>query len=311
MGCQVTSLTDKGVPVDLEHPTVLRQPAVFIVGMPDSGVEELRLMLDTHPVVAVTGPTFFVPAVLGLLDNEPDSHDSFISTVLNAVTWRDHHLSAERMREEIRRLVPFKVDSALRMFYGLYAARFGKVRWGDGTNMYGYYMGEMAERLPEAHFIHIIRDGRDALVLARRSHGWKTFGTLTNHATEWCNRISTFTNRARSCPHYMTVRYEDLMCHTSSVLMQICRFINLDYDPIMLSYHLRAPARINELEGLTRRYGYISKTERLQGTYADILTNRPTLERIGRWRAELQPSEIKEYQSIAGGLLDKLGYKMY
>jgi len=46
-------------------------------------------------------------------------------------------------------------------FYQLYASRFAKPRWGDKTPSYCHHMQNIEEVLPEAHFIHIIRDGRD------------------------------------------------------------------------------------------------------------------------------------------------------
>lgn len=52
-------------------------PAPFLVGMPDSGVELLRLMLDAHPELALPGPTFFVPGVLELRDNHPPCANAF------------------------------------------------------------------------------------------------------------------------------------------------------------------------------------------------------------------------------------------
>ena len=38
--------------------------APFLIGMPDSGVEQLRLMLDAHPELAIPGPTLKVVPIV-------------------------------------------------------------------------------------------------------------------------------------------------------------------------------------------------------------------------------------------------------
>jgi hypothetical protein len=56
---------------------------------------------------------------------------------------------------------PFDLGESLRAFYGVYAERFGKPRWGDKTPNYVRRMSLIYGLLPEARFVHIIRDGRD------------------------------------------------------------------------------------------------------------------------------------------------------
>jgi len=67
---------------------------------------------------------------------------------------------------ELQKITPFHVDAAIRCFYRLYAAQLGKERWGDKTPSYGRHMRAIEQVLPEACFIHIIRDGRDGRFVA-------------------------------------------------------------------------------------------------------------------------------------------------
>ena len=46
-------------------------------------------------------------------------------------------------------------------------ARFGKPRWGEKTPHNVERMQAIRDILPEAHFIHIIRDGRDMALSLR------------------------------------------------------------------------------------------------------------------------------------------------
>ena len=61
-----------------------------------------------------------------------------------------------------RRSKPFNTTDAVRAFYELYADKHGKPRWGDKTPDYIRKMKKIQKTLPEARFIHVIRDGRDA-----------------------------------------------------------------------------------------------------------------------------------------------------
>jgi hypothetical protein len=283
--------------------------APFLVGMPDSGVELLRLMLDAHPEVAIPGPTFFVPAVLELREGDLHVHERFLQILVGSLTWRDHHLTIDSLWEDLESAGPFEAAAALRIFYRCYAARFGKQRWGDSTHRYGYHMNQIRRCLPEAHFIHVIRDGRDAAVLARRSHSWQAFGDIESHAREWQSRIQAFRREAAGCPQcYLEVRYEDLVTNAEPVVEQICAFLQLSCSPAMLAYHERASQRLDELEGIDRFGRHIGKEERLRGLHADLLTKPPDPNEIGRWRRELDPEDIAAYQRIAGELLQALGY---
>src|SRR5690606_8526315 len=55
-------------------------------------------------------------------------------------------------------------DRVVRALYELYAERHGKPRWGDKTPAYVRRMRVIAGALPEARFVHLVRDGRDVLL---------------------------------------------------------------------------------------------------------------------------------------------------
>ena len=73
----------------------------------------------------------------------------------------DFGIDVDALGDAIRPAGPFDLTRALRTFYRLYAEKFGKSRWGDKTPMYFASMGAVQRVLPEARFIHVIRDGRD------------------------------------------------------------------------------------------------------------------------------------------------------
>ena len=66
-------------------------------------------------------------------------------------------------------------------------------------------------------------------------------------ARRWRKRIVKSRIDAEEVEHYIEVRYEDLVTDTEGVLRRVCELIELDFDPVMLSYHERADERLQEM----------------------------------------------------------------
>ena len=114
--------------------------------------------------------------------------------------------------------------------------------------------------LPEARFVHIIRDGRDvSLSHMRMNWGPETF---EQSARLWRNRIRRTRKMAKTTKHYMEIHFEDLV-QAQVVLRRICDFVELEFDPVMLDYHERAEGRLAEkARTLPRRTGPTSPPRR-------------------------------------------------
>ncbi|HEX2303158.1 MAG TPA: sulfotransferase, partial [Gaiella sp.] len=136
-------------------------PAPFIVGVARSGTTLLRLMLDAHPEMAIPPETHFIPKVIKACDLADDPHEAVFELLTTHRRWPDYGLDADELRERLDRIAPLSAGDALRAFYGLYAEKQGKPRWGDKSPSYVRRMRRVASALPEAHFVHLVRDGRD------------------------------------------------------------------------------------------------------------------------------------------------------
>ena len=181
-------------------------PSPFIVGMPRSGTTLLRLMLDAHPAMAIPPETHFLRDLVQLPPKEAASREVFLRLIVEFYTWPDFHLSIEELSDRLDRVNPFSPTAGLRCFYGMYAEKFGKKRWGDKSPPYGFCMGDVRRLVPEAHFIHVIRDGRDAALSHRKTFLWRD-RTLGRHAAEWRTGILSFRDQAAGVP-YIELRFE-------------------------------------------------------------------------------------------------------
>jgi hypothetical protein len=283
-------------------------PAPFVIGMTRSGTTLMRLMLDSHPKLTIPPETHFIPDVIKAFNDGRDAPAEVARVMTRSRRWADFGIAADDLRRELEKLRPLtRPEMALRTFYRLYAKRQRKARWGDKTPGYATKVRRIKRTLPEARFIHMIRDGRDvALSLRDREAGL----TTEQAARRWRHRINRTRRAAHDVPDYIEIRYEDLVADPEATLRRICDHIQLDYSPRMLDYHRRAPERLaelgRELPGEAEKRG-LSAESRLE---AHALTAEPPrTDRSGRWRGEMSAPDLAIFEEHAGELLRELGYE--
>jgi hypothetical protein len=284
----------------------------IIVGSPRSGTTLLRFMLDAHPQLAIPPETGFLRLADAWLKDGAVAEKVFqdITTFpVEAPGWSDFHLSAEAYRREIEKLEKRNAAEAVRLFYRMYASRFGKPRWGEKTPLYCRCMASIERLLPEAHFIHLVRDGRD-VALSLRSRFFSPGPDTETQAGYWRENVESARQAGNRCRHYLEIRYEDLLRDTEAVLRKICAFIDLTFTHDMLRYHERTPERLREHLSRYQVTGrlLISHEDRLRQQATTM--RAPDVSRIGVWRHEMSSDEIHRFQNVAGPLLEELGYPL-
>jgi hypothetical protein len=277
--------------------------APFIVGVPRSGTTLMRFILDAHPAIAIPPETNFLPR-LSTLGPTP-SWAAFADALVTSPRWADFGLPAAVFQRRLASLRPFSVAEGLRAFYSMYADNHGKTVWGDKTPQYYASLRAVQDLLPEARFIIMIRDGRDAWLSERKT--W--FGharSLVEHATFWSRAVMASVAQARFVPH-LCVRYEDLVANLKPTVAPVIAFLGLPYAEAVESYYGRVEDRQREVGDLRLPDGrVVSRAERLQANR--LVGARPDPTRVGRWRVELSASETATYSSIAKDALQYFGY---
>ena len=284
-------------------------PAPFIVGATRSGTTLLRLMLDAHPDMAIPSESHFIPDLIKAYRLESASPERLAEVVTAHRRWGDFHLDAEELRERFRAVDPINPGDAIRAFFELYAEREGKSRWGDKTPGYVREMHRIESVLPEARFIHLIRDGRD-VALSVLGMNWGP-STVPEAAFRWKKRILRAREQVPRIDHYVEVRYEDLVLDTEATLRRVCEFIELPYDEAMLGYHERAPERLQEkARDLDRGPEKEPQSAEARLESHALANEPPNPERVGRWRTEMSAEDRAVYEELAGDLLADLGYEV-
>jgi hypothetical protein len=219
--------------------------------------------------------------------------------------WMDFGLDRDAFLRRLAAIEPFTVADGVQAFYAMYAESEGKPRYGDKTPAYVFLMPVIAELVPEAHFIHVIRDPGDT-ALSLRKTWFAPSQDLRVLAEGWRRHIEAGRHASAVLRRYIEVRFEDLVLKPEHELRRLCEFLALPWDPAMLDYRPRSAARIARLQARFAWDRMISREER-QGIHANLM-REPDIDRLGVWRKEMSAAERRELEAAAGPMVRELGY---
>lgn len=261
---------------------------MFVVGCERSGTTLLRAMLDSHSEMAVPPESYFLIPLM----NEPYSKEGFVALLSEHRRFVRWDLPIEAVDQALKDAEAEDLATAVRVLYRTYARSRGKARWGDKSPGYVRHIRALAGLLSEAHFVHIIRDGRDVAL------SWldAPFGpeSVSEAAQRWRKdvRVGRRAGRKHAAGRYMEVRYEHLVSHPEEVLQRICGFAGLAFEQGMLEY--------------PRRAGEIIEPTIEPASHQRL--HRPPTPGLRDWRREMGPEDVDAFQDEAGELLARLGY---
>jgi hypothetical protein len=298
---------------DTAKPASQREPRLpfpVIVGCPRSGTSLLAVMLDSHPLLAIPPETAFVGLVAPLYGDPKAVRERFMEIVttdqITVSNWTDFGLDREALRKRLDTIEPFSVEEGLRAFYALYAEGERKLRCGEKTPGYVFLMPQIAALLPEAHFIHVIRDPGDTALSWRKT--WFSPGQDFRVLGEaWRKHVEAGRRASELLPRYIEVRFENLVLQPEGELKRLCEYLALPWDLAMLEYQTRGAARLGRLQGRQHARGPMVAREERTRIHSN-LTRTPDANRLNVWRREMTAKERRELEDAAGPLVRELGY---
>jgi hypothetical protein len=295
----------------------LPPPAPFVVGVPRSGTTLLRLMLDAHPELAIPPETAFLPRVIRRwheLEADGAGDDERLAACLELITshprWAALEIERGALQAHLASLRSPTVGDVARSVHVVSAAQRGKPRWGDKTPRYLKHMFRLKQALPEARFVHVIRDGRDiAVSLAQVSWGPDDEVAAARQWSRWIRRARRL---AIELPPgaYTEVRYEELVSDPDRALRRVAEAMELPWDAAMLAHHEGGGERLAPVirDSSDRAGGPITAAERARAH--GRAAQAPDPDRIGRWRERMTDGAVERFEGIAGDLLAELGYEV-
>ncbi len=220
------------------------QNQLFLVGCPRSGTTLLQSMVATHSQIA----------------SFPESH--FL--LATSRTWRGRllHKAGLVSPEMRRRLRQFLTEIGhpelmpttayrLRPFIKTFAALLdqlalaqGKTRWLEKTPGHLYYIHDFEQALPDARFIHLIRNGADVVaslyeVTNRYPKQWGRGYTIEQCVANWNHSVALSLYHCAK-PNHLCVTYEQLVADPAATLGTICQFIDVPWEAAMLDHYAQS-----------------------------------------------------------------------
>jgi hypothetical protein len=268
-----------------------RPAPFFVVGCPRSGTTLLRFMLDSHPRLAVPPESHFITCLAPRNPRSPFD----VQRILGHSQIRTWDIDTAAVRDAVARRRAVTFAEQVHALFGQYATARGKQRWGDKTPDYVEHIGQIAAIFPDAHFIHVIRDGRDvATSLAQLP--WGPASPVAG-AFQWRRKVTRGRSYGAALPadRYLELRLEDLVADSEGELRRLCAFLGEAFDPAMLDYHRTAEERMLEP----------------QETYMAVThphLAKPPTAGLRNWRAGLTTDEQEAIEAVCAPLLRELGY---
>lgn len=262
---------------------------IFIVGCSRSGTNLLRLMLNSHPKIAIpqeTGLFWFLYHYPGRpkknwqkLLKELEDPSNLIAralgrpVILQALLKlkKENHLTAKVI---ISRLFESFLESQKKSI------------WGEQTPPHVFYIKDILKMFPNAGIVYVLRDPRAVVASMKRYVAikekedkpldfWMT-KDVKKGILMWLDSYKTAL-KFKSKIHFL--KYEDLVKFPEITLKNLTQnYLNILYSPEMLDYYKK----------LSENTCQWHKFE----------NQKPNLENIDRWKGELSSGEIYDIEAI-------------
>ena len=273
----------------------LKERPIFVLGAERSGTTLLMAMLGFHKRIAVPEVVWYYPRFRPYLHTYGDLTQArnFRTLAeemvfgLKTPFWGLPVNPATIVDEIIARSETKTFEGLFAALLGKYADHVGKPRWGEKTPYNLFFVKEILEDFPNAQFVFITRDGRDASADYLES----SFGPTNIYSAAYAwkrsqNAVEEFRTKLPK-DQWLDVSYEKLVHEPEAVLRGVSEFLGEEYDPNMLKFH---EGDIAQKRGKQRDHAPLGgpATTQYIGIYKNLLSQRD--QRIFTWVAgrELQ-----------------------
>lgn len=266
---------------------------VFIVGCQRSGSTLLGSMLGSHPeIICLPEAQFIVDLMPGLNAAQEINADEVIARIKSHWRFRAWNFDLDKeLPSQDGTLETFR--GVIEWVVGQYAetrGRAGAQIWVDHEPYNVSYLWRILKHFPDAHVVHIIRDGRAVAAsimpldwgpneIHSAARYWKTMVGLGYAAGAFLDDNRLY-----------HLRYEDLLIEPEVTMRRLADFIGVRFDAGMLSTTGLCLPRFTKYQH-------------------DLVGKSLDKGRIDRWRKALSIRQIEIFEQRTNDLLEQLGYE--
>lgn len=275
----------------------------FIMGFLKSGTTWLQLLLDAHPEIACKGEAHF--------------WDTFFEDLLKATEHfnRRKQWLAETTFQGLEPFPGIERDDVAAVMRLVVSRVLQRAAGGKDVRLYGektpntiHYIEPALAIFPNARFVHLVRDGRDAAVSCwfhyrrvkaeqvERRWGGDFAAFLETSAQQWAQETAKGHAAAERWPErVIELRYEDLLAEPEAVLARLLDFLGAASDEETVRACLAA-ADFEKLSG-GRQAGEEDRGAFFRKGVA------------GDWRQHFDAARAARFSELAGAQLRAYGYE--
>jgi hypothetical protein len=245
---------------------------IFIVSPMGTGSTLLRLILDSHPNIAIPHETGFMRIYTAM---------RFIPFKLSGRQWAQRlGWTDEELDEEARRF--------FERIFMRYAEQHGKQRWGEKTPQHLWHIAKMKRVFPDSVIVAIVRHPG-----AAAASNMRRFGHSARWAILHCRRYYKEIARqaAMGGDRMIVLRYEDLVLEPERLLRELLGWLGEPWDNSVLEHHsIQGERDHHRIEGLSKADEPI------------------TAARITKWAGELSEADERLIRTKLGRIAEYFGY---
>jgi len=280
-------------------------PVVFIIGAPRSGTTWVQQMLGAHPSIVTSQETDLLNRYI-----EPLCHAWNRDLATNQKR-RFKGLGAVLTQDEFDEWIVRSIATVYQKVRSLKSSASVVL---DKNPTYSLKTKLICRYLPQAHFIHVLRDGRDVVAsMLAASTGWGRSWApkkTVQAAKTWKKHVLGAQLARDYCMAYIEVRYEQLLRNGPVELSRLFDFC-------------KVPATLTECRLIYERFAFDNirspgeyhssilwsgEVERRHGTTLREPDGFFREGRSGAWAELLTARQHRAIKKVAGTLLGDLGY---
>lgn len=313
----------------INHTVLNKLPVHFIIGAARSGTTLLRTILNTHPQVVSTGEVRYVMALYGNYAKSKAMPTSFV------VDFTAYEKSRLKNVGKAKRAANTDIAAKRAAFTQLLATEAPQLNYADVCKLlllgnkaiegdktpehlqalinknpdYIFYADELMSVYPNAKILACIRDPRSVVLSHKQNKGKNDFSqymgdsiAAVSYFWQVCNQ-AILALQQKYPQQIMLVLYEDLVNNKERLLQDICRFLDIGFDAVLLN-HQTQTLNSNTLATADSEQETAWQQKKQADLSKSIYTNR-----LAAWKTELTNNEIAIVEAFCSSTAAKLGYE--
>jgi len=279
-------------------------PFFFVVGRPRSGTTLLRTLFDAHPNVSFPPESQFIVNLYPKYGKKTNWTEKdileFYEDLLSQWLFDTWNMDHDDLKKALLSYTGNTTYGTLcKVVYKQYNSLFkkGTLKFiGDKNPGYAIYTHLLLKIFPEAKFIHITRDYRDNFVSIKNVDFELPVPSIV--VQKWKYFFKKFNKDSRVKPNaYYVIQYEDLAKEPELQMKKLCEFVGIEYNDGIFNFH-------EKKDDILKAYppGYIH-------SYHSSLMHKVNTSKIGVWKKQLSPQQVKIMDATAGKVAEEAGYE--